>query len=152
PVRIKRGKEDKDLKATLGKRPPDMSRADFQTNMGSKLSDNRTGFPNILQHDTVLNPRDCGGRLVDLDGKAVGINIARAGRVESYAIPSDTVLALLPDLKSGKLAPDEKIARLEAALKEAEGNVAEFEKKSERAKALLKQAEEAKKLSDGDDD
>jgi len=104
-VRIKRDKEEKELEATLGKRPPEMSRADFQNSMGSKLSDKRTGFPNILQHDTILNPRDCGGPLVDLNGKAVGINIARAGRVESYAIPSDTVLALLPDLKSGKLAP-----------------------------------------------
>ncbi len=67
----------------------------------------------------------------------------------------------MPDLKSGKLAPkppapepvvDEKIVRLEATLKEAERNVAEVEKKSERAKALVKQAEEAKKLSDGDAD
>jgi len=139
-----------------------MSRADFQNNMGSKLSDKRTGFPNILQHDSVLKPSDCGGPLVELDGKAVGINIARAGRVESYAIPSDTVLALLPDLKSGKLAPkppapeptvdEEKIARLEAALKSAEQKVTEVEKESVRAKALVKQAEEAKELSNGDAD
>ena len=33
------------------------------------------------------------------------MNIARAGRIESYAVPADVVTALLPDLKSGKLAP-----------------------------------------------
>src|SRR5437870_13748813 len=120
-----------------------MSRGDFQNNMGSKLSEKRTGFPNILQHDTVLNPTDCGGPRVDLDGKAVGINIARAGRVESYAIPSDTILALLPDLKTGKLAPkpavadptkpavgEEKLARLEAALQRAEQKVAKVQEQS----------------------
>ena len=46
---------------------------------------------------------------MDLDGKAVGINIARAGRTESYAIPSETVQALLTDLKSGKLAPKDEM-------------------------------------------
>ena len=35
------------------------------------------------------------------------MNICRAGRTESYAIPSEAVLELLPALKSGKLAlPD----------------------------------------------
>src|SRR5262249_33204710 len=123
-------------------------------NMGSKLSDKRTGFPNILQHDTVLAPADCGGPLVDLDGKAVGINIARAGRVESFAIPSDTVLALLPDLKSGKLAPkgieDAKIGRTETAVKEAEHDLTETETKGATAKELVKKAEEAKKLFEND--
>jgi serine protease Do len=163
-LRIKRDKEEeKEVKATLGKRPPEMSRADFQNNMGSRLSTKRTAFPNILQHDTVLAPADCGGPLVDLDGKAVGINIARAGRVESYAIPSDTVLALLPDLKSGKLAPkpvlsdptkapvdEEMIARLETVLKRAERKVTAIETRSAAVKKLVQQAEEAKKLADGD--
>ena len=45
----------------------------------------------ILQHDSVLKPSECGGPLVDLDGKVVGINIARAGRTETYAIPSEVV-------------------------------------------------------------
>jgi serine protease Do len=42
---------------------------------------------------------------LDLDGKAVGINIARADRVSSYAIPASVVKPLLADLKSGRLAP-----------------------------------------------
>jgi serine protease Do len=47
----------------------------------------RDGFPMVLQHDTVLRPSDCGGPLVSLDGKLLGINIARAGRTETYAVP-----------------------------------------------------------------
>src|SRR5439155_7764402 len=59
-----------------------------QNTMGSQLSEKRN-FPTILQHDTVIKPTDCGGPLVDLDGRVVGINVARAGRVESYALPSE---------------------------------------------------------------
>ncbi len=53
----------------------------------------------------MLKPQECGGPVIDLDGKAVGVNIARAGRVESYAIPSEVLKPLLHDLMSGKLAP-----------------------------------------------
>jgi serine protease Do len=45
---------------------------------------------------------------VDLDGKVVGINIARAGRTETYAVPAEAVRQLLPELMSGKLAPREE--------------------------------------------
>jgi serine protease Do len=103
-LKIKRGDQEMEIVATLGKRPP-QSRGDFQNRLGSELSERRSGFPMILQHDTVIKPTDCGGPLVDLDGRVVGINIARAGRTESYAIPSEFVQPLLTDLKSGKLKP-----------------------------------------------
>lgn len=80
-------------------------RANFQNSLGSTLSPRRSGFPMVLQHDTVLQKEYCGGPLVDLTGKAIGINIARAGRVESYAIPTATVKEILAKLKSGELAP-----------------------------------------------
>lgn len=80
-------------------------RANFQNSLGSTLSTRRSGFPMVLQHDTVLRSEYCGGPLVDLSGKAVGINIARAGRVESYALPVATVKEILDKLKSGELAP-----------------------------------------------
>jgi serine protease Do len=103
-IKIRRGSEEQELTATLGQLPPQM-RGNPQERMGSQLSNRRGGFPTILQHDTVLKPVDCGGPLVDLDGRTIGINIARAGRTESYAVPSEDVLFWLPDLKSGKLAP-----------------------------------------------
>jgi serine protease Do len=66
-------------------------RSDFQNTLGGKLSERRAGFPLAIQHDSVLRPYDCGGPIVDLDGKVVGLNIARAGRVESYALPATLV-------------------------------------------------------------
>jgi serine protease Do len=154
-LKIKRGDEELDIKAKLDKRPVD--RGDFQNRMGSELSDRRTGFPTFLQHDTVLKPHDCGGPLVDLDGKVIGINIARAGRVESYAIPAEAIQPLLDDLKSGKLAPvskgpsaeekaaADKVAAAKAALEKLEAEKAELEKKVAAEKAdLEKRLAEAK--------
>jgi serine protease Do len=105
-IRLKRGKQELTVTAKLARRPP-MAMGNPQEKMGSQLSERRGGFPSILQHDTVLKPNDCGGPLVDLDGKTVGINIARAGRTETYAIPAAAVRQLLPELKSGRLAPSE---------------------------------------------
>jgi serine protease Do len=102
-VKVKREEEEVELKPKLDRKP--MDRSDFQNQLGSKLSDRRTGFPVIFQHDAVVRPTDCGGPVVDLDGKVIGINIARAGRTETCAIPTEAVKPLLKDLQSGKLAP-----------------------------------------------
>jgi serine protease Do len=102
-----RGKEKLELKAKLAVRPATML-GNPQDRMGSALSNRRGGFPVILQHDTVLAPGDCGGPLVDLEGKAVGINISRAGRTETYAVPAEAVREILADLMSGNLPPPMK--------------------------------------------
>ena len=106
-LKVKRGEEQLDITATLMARPtgPENDRKDFQNMLGGPLSERRAGFELALQHDTVLSPQECGGPIVDLDGRAVGINIARAGRVNSYALPTSIILPLVNDLKSGKYAP-----------------------------------------------
>lgn len=82
------------------------TRSQIQNSLGSKLSQRRFGFPIALQHDTVLKPTDCGGPLVNVEGQVIGFNIARAGRTESYAIPTATILPLMYELMSGKQAPE----------------------------------------------
>jgi serine protease Do len=152
-IRVKRRGEEVELKATLERRPGGR-RGDFQNRMGSALSERRNGFPTVLQHDAVIRPSDCGGPLVDLDGKVIGINIARAGRTESYAAPTEAVLPLLYDLMSGKLAPksppktasdslppEEKVSRAQAAVQLAEAERAAAERKLAEAKAALEKAE-----------
>jgi serine protease Do len=90
---VKRGKEELTIEATLSSLSQLFhgERADFQNSLGGQLSERKAGFPSVIQHDTVLKPSECGGPLVDLDGKAIGLNIARAGRVESYALPASVV-------------------------------------------------------------
>lgn len=98
-LKIVRSEKERTIEATLGKRPSGDSRSDYQNNLGSKLSDHRAGYPTILQHDTVIPPTDCGGPLVDLDGRVLGVNIARAGRTESYAIPGEIITRIVDKLK-----------------------------------------------------
>lgn len=59
--------------------------------VNGEVSSRSSGFSSVFQHDTVISPSQCGGPLVDLNGKAVGINIARAGRVASYGLPASLV-------------------------------------------------------------
>ncbi|MCA9248196.1 MAG: trypsin-like peptidase domain-containing protein [Planctomycetales bacterium] len=64
------------------------------------LSNRRGGFAQVFPHDAFLRPNDCGGPLVDLEGKAVGINIARADRATSYAIPANLVRLVISRLRA----------------------------------------------------
>lgn len=73
------------------------------------ISARSTGFSSVFLHDTVLLPTQCGGPLVDLNGQVVGINIARAGRVTSYALPVGTVRPeierMLSESKASQVVP-----------------------------------------------
>lgn len=66
--------------------------------VNGRVSARATNFKRVFSHDTVLQPHECGGPLVSLDGKVVGINIARAGRVSSYALPVDVVRPVVENL------------------------------------------------------
>jgi len=107
-LRIRRDKEIFMVQANLVARPRN-SPGEVQNHMGSELSSRTTGYPTILQHDAVIRPRDCGGPIVDLDGKVIGINICRAGRTESWAIPSEAIQPVLFDLMTGRLPPTKSL-------------------------------------------
>jgi len=104
-VTVRRGSETLSLKATLGANTGDLTGNPMESITRGATSLRSTDFPAVFQHDTVIRPEDCGGPVVDLEGHVIGINIARAGRTESYALPADIILPLIDPLKSGKLAP-----------------------------------------------
>lgn len=93
-VKLKRADEEVLLSVVLGEwvAGPSQARHEFQNHLGGELSTRRSGFPSVFQHDSYLQPEQCGGPVVNLDGQVVGLNIARAGRVATYAIPG-TVLS-----------------------------------------------------------
>jgi serine protease Do len=64
-----------------------------------EVSHRAQGFEKALEHDTVLQPWLCGGPLVNLEGKGIGLNIARASRVTTYALPAGLVKRLFENLK-----------------------------------------------------
>ena len=63
------------------------------------MSSRRGGFESVLQHDTVLRPEQCGGPILNTKGQAIGINIARATRVASYALPASVIVELIAEMK-----------------------------------------------------
>jgi serine protease Do len=73
--------------------------------LGGEVSRRAQGFELAIEHDTVLPPWLCGGPLVDLEGKAIGLNIARAGRVTTYALSSKLVKQVFERLKSMPRTP-----------------------------------------------
>lgn len=55
--------------------------------MSGDYSSRRTGFPRVIQHDVLGNKESTGGPLLNLEGLCIGMNIARADRAQSFAIP-----------------------------------------------------------------
>ncbi len=78
---------------------------DMLNRTGVGISRRHDDFPLVLQHDTALRPSDCGGPLVRLDGKVVGMNVARGGRTETYCIPAAALVTLMYPLMSGQTRP-----------------------------------------------
>ena len=115
---ITREGKSQEITATLGSTFTGLSPTlDMETFLTGPVSERASAFPAVIQHDTVLRPSDCGGPLVNLAGKVIGINIARAGRTETYALPADILIPLIKDLKAGKYRPTTIAATKPAAAK-----------------------------------
>lgn len=156
-LQVKRGKKDLTIKLTLAERDkvsPENLRSNQQNSMGSILSRRRKDFPSSFQHDSMLTSKTCGGPIVDLNGKVVGINIARAGRVSSLALTVAAIRPVIARLKSGELAPavvnKQKIEAIDVELKElAEkleklpGSKIELERKYNVEKARIEEIEKS---------
>lgn len=105
---VHRGDETLEVSARLARiDTPGARKRELQNRSHVGISERHDDFPVVLQHDTVLRPADCGGPLVDLGGKVIGVNVARGGRTETYCVPSDVLLARMYDLMSGRLRPTE---------------------------------------------
>ena len=68
--------------------------------MGGRVNEVSEGFPQVLQSDMQLKSNFCGAPIVDLDGKLVGVMVAKASRIKSYIIEGkklDELLKSVPD-------------------------------------------------------
>lgn len=68
---------------------------------GGDLSERSTGLGRCIYHDLPVRPEDCGSPLLDSTGRALGINIARALRHRSLAIPAAEVRAAIERIRAG---------------------------------------------------
>jgi putative serine protease PepD len=69
----------------------------------SALPVGETVPPDLIESDAAINPGNSGGPLVDADGQVIGINTLLINNL-AFAIPVDTVKALLPALSAGSRA------------------------------------------------
>lgn len=111
-VTYRRGKEKKTAEVRLAAKgemfTDQMNRNDM---MSGDFSKRRSGFPRVMQHDIMGNSATVGGPLLDLEGRCLGMNIARANRAESLAIPVEDLKALAERLmKQAAEAPAPKKA------------------------------------------
>jgi len=90
-IGLRRGDRSLEVDAQLMDLHPSLL-DETEIEVNGNLSARSTGFAKAFQHDTVLEPHQCGGPLLDTRGRVVGLNIARAGRVNSYALPNDVVV------------------------------------------------------------
>jgi serine protease Do len=102
-LRVLRGPDQFDASVEMMVPAPEQvgrgpNRQERMNRMGGELSRRAEGFRTAIQHDGVLLPSQCGGPLLGLDGKAIGLNIARAGRIASYALPAATVKEIIEEL------------------------------------------------------
>ena len=140
---VKREKGDREMDVILASRAQNAGAQgeDPRNMMAGKLSSTRRGFPDALQHDMVLEPHEIGGPLVDLDGRVVGMNIARSGRIECFAVPSKTIKALLVKVNEGKFFHPELDA-LRDERKSAEVALERLKKDLEALNGRIKDAED----------
>ncbi len=89
---IQRGNEKMDLVAKIREEGV-LQESENDSKVNGPRSARLSGFEQVIQHDTVLNPDECGGPVLDSQGRFIGLNIARAGRVVSYALPASVVVA-----------------------------------------------------------
>lgn len=113
-VSYRRGKSEKNTRVRLGSRPRELDprripqkRMNEMQQMGAVPNRVRQDFPNVIQSDLPIQPdetpenpsdnytNECGGPVVDLNGRTVGIVIARGSRIKTFIIPTSTIQQLL---------------------------------------------------------
>ena len=104
-ITYRRGKEEITADVRLAARgemfTDQMNRNDM---MSGDFSKRRSGFPRVMQHDILGSRKLVGGPLLDLDGRCLGMNIARANRAESFSIPVEDLKSLAERLiRDGKV-------------------------------------------------
>ena len=89
-LRIRRGPNERECSVRLASRTKVVSNWEGEDYANGGVSLRTDNFPDVLQHQLPLTPHDMGGPLLNLNGVAVGINIARVDRVTTFALPMDS--------------------------------------------------------------
>ena len=97
----RRNQEEKSADVRLMARSEMSDEMNRNDAMSGAFSERRSGFPRILQHDILGARSIVGGPLLDLEGRCIGMNIARANRAESFAIPVEDLKVIAARMLKG---------------------------------------------------
>jgi len=148
-IRYARGGNESEVEVELGGRPRapriPYSRMEQMNNMGGhRYSEVRDGFSSVVQSDMQIEPEDCGAPVVDLEGRIVGVAIARAGRIKTFIIPSsaiEQILALEPAAPDAQLGNAGRIP-LPEARKAVDDPFEVMRRRLEEMRRLMEEIEE----------
>jgi serine protease Do len=107
-----------------------------------RLSEKTGGYPDVIQHDIPLPPELCGGPLFNLNGKCVGVNVSRAGRTKTYAIPADEIVEVL-EIKTMKKSRPDANAKRSPSKKETLEAIRAIRENLKQIESRLEQLEES---------
>lgn len=98
-LRVQADDRERTVEVTVGNRPqmPQYAngRLEQMERMGGAVSQVRDSFTHVIQTDMRPQPNQVGGPVVDLQGRALGITMARADRTRSFVMPAAAVVDLL---------------------------------------------------------
>jgi S1-C subfamily serine protease len=97
-LELARGSERQTVSVELGARPESMGGL-RRGNTTTPISRVSGGLGEVIPHDTVLAPDQMGGPVTDLDGRVVGVNIARYDRTATHALPAARVQQIVTRLR-----------------------------------------------------
>lgn len=107
-----------------------------------RLSEKTGGYPDVIQHDIPLPPELCGGPLFNLNGKCIGVNVSRAGRTKTYAIPADEIVELL-EIKMAEKSKPKGAAKRSPSKKETLEAIRAIRESMKQIESRLEQLEES---------
>lgn len=100
-LRYARGTEKQSISLNLTTRPSGLpGRGGLAEMLSGEVSRKAGPFPQVVHHDAVLPPKAMGGPVLDSDGNLIGLNIARADRTSTYAIPVKDLSSIYTKLKT----------------------------------------------------
>lgn len=90
---LRRDDREISVDVILGARPEmeqfSSKRMEEMKRMGGTINDVAEGFPDVLQSDMQIGALDAGCPVFNLDGKFVGLVVAKASRIKTYIITAD---------------------------------------------------------------
>jgi len=96
-LHVRRGDTEKDIQVRLASLSKIRSNWDGEDYANGGVSLRTDNFPEILQHEVPLQPNDMGGPVFDLEGNALGLNIARVDRVTTFVIPAEVLMTKIQE-------------------------------------------------------